>query len=138
MPATRIPRFAFAVRARVLVTAASVIALAACSSPTDAGRTLAGTWDLVRFTESGVTGTMTGTAVFRGDRTFSVDGTVTYPGEPTDPLVMSGTYREENGTLEMTISGESITWSMTFSGGDLLLVSLDNPPGNELLLRNHR
>ncbi len=53
---------------------------------------LVGTWDWIGFTDSGLAATVTGTMVFRTDGTYTVDGTITFPEEPTDELVASGTY----------------------------------------------
>jgi hypothetical protein len=62
------------------------------------GETLVGSWDLIGFTDAGVPDTTSGTAVFRPDGTFEVDGTVTFPGEPPDPILVDGTYHQSGST----------------------------------------
>ncbi len=70
-----------------------VILLAGCGDD-ESARTLAGTWDLIGFTDHGVAGTATGSAAFGEGGDFEIAGEVTYPGEPADPIAMSGAWSQ--------------------------------------------
>jgi hypothetical protein len=63
---------------------------------------MAGAWDLIGYSDHGVSGVTTGSATFLHDGTFFILGTVTYPGEPTDSLDISGTYQVIAATLTLT------------------------------------
>lgn len=58
---------------------------------------LFGTWDLIGFTDMGVSAKTTGTAEFRADGTFRVNGTITFPGEPAESIALDGSY-DQNGS----------------------------------------
>lgn len=124
----RIARFRFAVLA----------AIAACGcgdDTTSPSRSLVGTWDLVEFTDAGVSATTTGTWLFRSDGTFSVNGTITFPGEPTDPIVVDGTYVKNADTVALTIGSETTNWALTWNGNQVALVQDEPPPANTITLR---
>jgi hypothetical protein len=96
---------------------------------------LAGTWDLVAFTDAGVSATTTGTWVFRSHGSFSVNGTVTFPGEPADSIVADGTYVHGMGTVALTIGSETTNWALTWSGNQVTLTEDEPPPANTITLR---
>ena len=72
---------------RELLAVVVWLGVASCNGGTsESGPSLIGTWDLIGFTDAGVAAATTGTAVFRADGTFSIDGTITFPGEPTEAM----------------------------------------------------
>jgi len=115
-----------------------VVALlaAACGKDSSGPSTsLVGTWDLVGFTDMGVNAVTTGTCIFRPDGTFSINGTVTFPGEPTDPLVMDGTYLQNGNSVALTIAAQTGNWTISASGAELALTEIEPPPANTITLR---
>jgi hypothetical protein len=97
---------------------------------------LVGTWDIIGFTDAGVTASTTGTWVFRSDGTFTVDGTVTFPGEPTDPILLAGTYTQNGLSVSLTVPGEPTTnWTLTTDGNQVTLTENVAPPANTVTLR---
>ena len=110
--------------------------LIACSDESTAPTTsLVGTWDLTGFSDMGVAAVTTGTCVFRSDGTFSVQGTVTFPGEPTDPLMLDGTYVQTGTSVTLTTGGQTGTWTITASGADVTLTGSEPSPANTISLR---
>lgn len=107
------------------ILALCLAALAACGSTEPSAPSLVGTWNLVSFSDSGTVGATTGTMTFAANGTWSVLGTVTYPGEPLDSLVASGLW-VQNG-YAVTLSGASSgTWDLAFSGTQVVLTG--RPP----------
>ena len=116
--------------------AAVAVLLAACGDDNTAPVTsLVGTWNLAGFTDAGVAAVTTGTWVFRTDGTCSVNGTVTFPGEPTDPLVADGTFVQNGSTVTLTIAAQTGTWTLAASGNEVLLTASGPPPANTITLR---
>jgi len=97
---------------------------------------LVGTWDFISFTDMGVAAVTTGTWVFRADQTLSVNGTITFPGEPTDSLVMDGTYVQSGNRVTLTIAAETGTWTLTASSNEVTLTQGEPPPANTVTLRH--
>ena len=114
-------RTSIALRAAGLAVAAAGTLLGACSDSTAPGPELLGTWDLVGFTDSGVAAVTTGTWIFRSDGTMHVDGTVTFPGEPTEPLVLEGGYIQTGQRVTLTIGTESGDWALVENENELTL-----------------
>lgn len=117
---------------------AAVVALlaAACGKDSTAPSTsLVGTWDLIGFTDMGVAAVTSGTWVFRSDHTFSVNGTITFPGEPTDPLVVDGTYVQSGNRVALTIAAQTGNWTLTASGNEVTLTENEPAPANTITLR---
>jgi hypothetical protein len=110
--------------------------LAACGTDnTGPTPSLVGTWDLVGFTDMGIAAATTGTWIFRSDGTLSVDGTITFPGEPTEALIADGTYVQSGSSVTLTIGTQSGRWTMVESGNDLTLTEDEPPPANTIVLR---
>jgi hypothetical protein len=108
----------------------------ACSDDsTGPGVSLVDTWDLIGFTDMGIAAGTTGTWEFRADGTFSVNGTVTFPGEPTDSLVISGTYVQNGITVALTIGADTGNWTLTASGDEVTLTENEPPPANAITLK---
>jgi hypothetical protein len=123
-------------RAAGLAVAAAGTLLAACSSDSTApGPELVGTWDLVGFTDMGVAAVTTGTWIFRSDGTMHVEGTVTFPGEPTEPLVLDGVYVQTGQTVTLTIGAQNGAWGLVEAGNELTLTEDEPPPANTIVLR---
>ena len=125
-----------ALRAAGLAVAAAGTLLAACGSESTApGPELVGTWDLVGFTDAGVAAVTTGIWIFRSDGTMHVDGTVTFPDEPTEPLVLDGGYIQTGQRVTLTIGAESGAWALVEDGNELTLTQDEPPPANIIVLR---
>jgi len=123
-----------------LVTWISVfmlLLLASCSGddPIRPTPTLEGTWDLVGYTDHGVAGATTGSATFRGNGTFDILGTVTYPGEPVDSLDVSGTYQVVAKTVTLTTPDGTGTWALMFSGEQCDLTRIGSDPPTVIMLK---
>jgi hypothetical protein len=133
------PRFAVAARRAANLPVAVVVALlAACSTDSTApGTSLVGAWDLVGFTDMGIAAVTTGTWIFRTDGTMNVDGTITFPGEPTEPLVAGGTYVQSGSSVALTIGDQTGNWTLVESGNEITLTETEPPPANTIRLRRH-
>ena len=99
---------------------------------------MAGAWDLIGYSDHGVSGVTTGSATFLHDGTFFILGTVTYPGEPTDSLDISGTYQVIAATLTLTTPDGTGTWSIAFSGDQVVLTLVGSDPPTRMILREQR
>jgi hypothetical protein len=119
---------------RVAIVAA-FLASACATDSTGPGTSLVATWDLIGFTEMGAAAATTGSWTFRADSTFSVDGTVTFPGEPTDSLVVDGTYVQSGTSVVLTTAGQTGNWTLTASGDEITLTENGPPPANTIRLR---
>jgi hypothetical protein len=109
---------------------------ASCNTDSTAPSTsLIGTWDVVGFTDMGASAVTTGTCAFRSDGTFEVNGTITFPGEPTEPLVIDGSYVQSGSTVVLTIGTETGTWTLTASGNEVTLTANEPLPANTITLR---
>ncbi len=115
--------------------------LAACGDSTGAeSMSLVGTWDIIGFADDGVAAQITGTWVFRADGTFTIEGTVMPPDEPTEDISGSGTY-EQNGTgvvftfQTRTPGSSTSTWTLSMSGDVATLTQDEPPPANTITLR---
>jgi hypothetical protein len=123
-----------------LLFAFGVALTAACSSGSSepSGSTslsIAGTWDLVGFSDAGVAAVTTGTWISRVDGTFGVAGTVTYPDEPTDSLVIDGTYVQTGTSVALTVDAETTNWKVAGSSNQVTLTLSGPPPANTITLR---
>jgi hypothetical protein len=96
---------------------------------------MVGNWDFIGFSDAGVEATTTGTVVFRADRTISIDGTVTYPGENTEDLAVEGTYEQTGSSLVLTFESSSSNWTIAASGDEVLLTQAEAAPPNTIRLR---
>lgn len=120
------------------VAAVVLLLAAACGTDSTAPSTsLVGTWDFIGFTDMGVAATTSGTWVFRADSTLSVSGTITFPGEPTDSLVVNGTYVQNGNRVTLTIAAQTGDWTLTASGDVVTLTEIEPPPANTVTLRHH-
>ena len=108
---------------------------ASCSGTSEPEGSLVGNWDLLEFSDAGVEATTTGTATFRTDGTFSIAGTVEFPGEPVDTLDVEGTYQVTGSSVDLTIGAETSTWTLEFSDDEVVLTEVASPPANTITLR---
>jgi hypothetical protein len=124
-------------RSVFLIGVLMVLVWASCGSDSSTGpyRTLEGTWDLVGYSDHGVVGVTTGSSTFRDDGTFVILGTVTYPGEPVDSLDVSGTYQVAAGAAKLTTVDGTSTWSLVFSGDQVLLTLIGSEPPTRMTLK---
>lgn len=120
----------------VLLWAIAALLVAGCGTDaTTPSTSLVGTWDLIGFTDMGVAAVTTGTWVFRSDHTCSVDGTITFPGQPTDSLVADGTFVQSGNRVSLTIAAQTGDWTLTVSGNQITLTEKAPPPANTITLR---
>ena len=123
---------------RVFLVGALTLAVLSCGGSDSSGPSvsLVGQWDFIGFSDAGVDATTTGTVVFGADGTVSWNGTVTFPGEPTEAISVSGTYQQTGNTLVLTFGAEpSTTWTIAVSGDEVLLTAVEPPPANTIRLR---
>ena len=99
---------------------------------------IVGTWDFIGFSEAGVEAVTTGTWIFRSDRTWSVNGTITLPDQPTEAVSLGGTYELNGDTLDLTTEGVTATWTLEFTGDVVILTRLEPPPANTITLRRQQ
>jgi hypothetical protein len=126
------------VHGRVWLPLALILGLlaAGCGSDTTGpSASLAGTWDVLGFTDMGVAATTTGTADFRADGTFVVSGTIAFPGEPAESLVINGSYDQNGSTVVLTTDSETSNWTIAVSGNNVTLTEVEPPPANTIMLR---
>lgn len=127
-------------RTTLLITALLLCIFNSCGSdkPTRPHQTLEGTWDLIGFSDHGVSGVTTGSATFLPDGTFGILGTVTYPGETTDSLNTAGTYHVVGAAVTLTTTEGTGTWSLAFSEDQVVLTSADGDPPSTMTLRRQQ
>ena len=112
------------------------LALAACNNDgTAPSVSLVGVWDFIGFTDGGVAAVTTGTWTFAIDSSVTVDGTVTFPGEPTDSLDVAGTYLQNGNTVQLIIGTGSGDWTITSNGDQIVLTEIEPAPANTVTLR---
>ena len=110
--------------------------IVACGDSTDPGSlSLVGTWDFIGFSDEGVEAETTGTWVFSADGTLTVQGTVTYPGEPTEDISGSATYEQTGTMVVLTFGSDTTTWSLSMSGNVATLTQDEPAPANTITLR---
>jgi len=98
----------------------------ACGDATTIGDQLVGTWNLAAYADHGDPAVTTGTWSYFSDATFSVLGTVTFAGEPTDSLDVIGTWREQGAAaIAMTVAGETTVWNVTIAPDTAVIVLPD-------------
>ncbi len=123
----------------VLLAVVAWLGVASCNGGTsEPGPSLIGTWDLIGFTDAGVAAATTGTAVFRADGTFSIDGTITFPGEPTEAIAVDGTFQQSGNSVDLTIGADAATWTLGFSDSEVVLTEVEPPPANTITLRRRQ
>jgi len=123
-------------RSTILIVAVSMFILCSCGDDDSTGpvQSLEGTWNLIGYSDHGVSGVTTGTVTFGSDGHFVVDGTVTYPGEPTDALDVTGAYEVHGSTVSLVTSDGTGTWSVAFSGDRAVLSLVGSDPPTTMTL----
>ncbi len=123
-------------RLAALVLSLGVLGLACADDDTTGPEnSLEGAWDLVGFTDEGISAATTGAVEFRPDGTFEGQGTVAFPEEPAEPLVIQGTYQMTGSDVRLTTSDGSLTWSLQFSASQVVLTLQAPPPSSTITLR---
>lgn len=107
----------------------------ACGDETGPGISLVGTWEFIGFSDAGTEAVTTGTWTFEPSNTFHVRGTLTFPGEVTDSLVTSGSYRQQASQVELTIGPDTGSWTITGIGSVVVLTEIEPAPANTITLR---
>jgi hypothetical protein len=116
---------------RLVLAASFILACSDSGAPTPS---LVDSWALVSFTDHGTVGATTGTVEFRPDGSFEVVGTVTYPGEPTDSLHVSGVYAVHGPTISLTVGGTTDDWDLFWTGQQFILTLRGPAPTNRMIL----
>jgi hypothetical protein len=99
---------------------------AACGDQTTTGDQLVGTWQLAAYDDHGALAATTGTWTFGQDATFTLLGTITYPGEPLDSLDVIGTWMEQTpGTVALTVDGGTTVWDVSVTADTAVLILPD-------------
>lgn len=121
------------ITAVALIAALASVGLACndASGPTS----LVGTWEFIGFSDAGIEAATTGTWTFETNNTFHVRGTITFPSEPTDSLVVSGTYNQHGSQVQLTIGADTGSWMITNDGDVVLLTEIEPAPANTITLR---
>jgi hypothetical protein len=113
-----------------------LLVLAACESGTDPVSSIQGAWDMVAFRSDGVDASaITGTMVFAANGTVTVNGSITFPGEPADTIADVGTWSQAGTTLTMTLGGDTGTWQLTFTGDRVVLQLQGDASASRLTLQ---
>jgi hypothetical protein len=110
---------------------------AACGSDPTGGiaPSLEGSWALIGFTDGGVAAGATGTMVFQSNGIYTMQGQITFPGEPPDAVDASGSYRQMGNAVELTAGSDASIWDLQFSGDRVTLTEREPPPANMITLR---
>jgi hypothetical protein len=110
---------------------------AGCGDDPTGGDTpsLVGSWNLIGFTDGGVAASATGTMVFQPNGTYTMQGQITFPGEPPDAIDTSGNYRQVGDAVELIAGGDTSTWDLQFSGDRVTLTEREPAPANVITLR---
>lgn len=77
----------------------------------------------------------TGSWIFAADHSYSAEGTVTFPGEPTDAIAVSGRWIQAGCTVTLTDDSGSTPWTIRADGAELILTQQEDPPANTVTLR---
>lgn len=120
---------------RIILNLCLVLGLLACRDSTGPGDDLAGSWDLVGYSDAGTPAVTSGTAVFRSNGTFSIDGTITFPGEPPDQLQVAGTWSIQGVIVILHTGGASGRWVLASSGNTVVLTLAGSQPPTTITLR---
>ena len=119
----------------ILMTSLLLVAGCGEDDASGPGEALEGVWDLVGYSEHGVTATASGTAAFGGDGNFSIAGVVTFPGEPPDPLAVGGTWSPTPDGVLLTTTEGTGEWTVRIAGTDATLTRVGPEPRSVIRLR---
>ena len=119
----------------VALIAALASAGAACHDTSGPQISLVGTWDFIGFSDAGIEAATTGTWTFEAASAFHVRGTITFPGEPTDSLVATGSYSQQGNQVELTIGPDTGSWTISGDGDVVVLTEIEPAPANTITLR---
>ncbi len=110
------------------------VAAVACS---DSVQTLVGTWNVASFSDHGTIGTTTGTCIFDAGGTFTMSGTVTYPGEAVNTFDLSGSRAVRADSVDLTIAGETVAWGVEFPNDINVLLTHPDSEGTVVIALHH-
>jgi hypothetical protein len=119
----------------IAVVSLGVLTALACSSTTAPSSSLVGSWELIGYSDGTVAESTTGTAVFRPDGSFTITGSITYPGEPTEPIDVAGTYSQQGSVVRLTTGAGDGMWQVAFAGADVTLTLQGQSPATFIRLR---
>ena len=111
--------------------------LLACTDSSGPGDDLVGSWQLVGYSDAGVPATASGDAIFRSVGTFSIEGTLTFPGEPAESIEVSGTWSVEGDIVTLRTGNTSGRWAFSLSGSDVTLTLEGSQPPTTITLRRN-
>ncbi|HEX9893187.1 MAG TPA: lipocalin family protein [Gemmatimonadales bacterium] len=117
------------------ISACLAFGLLACGDSVSPSGDLEGTWDLIGYSDAGTAAVTTGTATFRGDGTFTVSGTLTFPDEPTEPVFLSGEWALQGGVLVLTVNGQQSLWNVSLNGDEATLTLQGTTPPTTITIR---
>jgi hypothetical protein len=112
-----------------------LVGLLACADSTGPAGDLAGSWLLVGYTDAGVPAAASGTATFLSVGTFTIEGTLTFPGEPPDPIQAEGTWSADGDVIVLTTGGQTGRWAYSASGEEVTLTLEGSQPATTMTLR---
>jgi hypothetical protein len=121
---------------RWVLAGASLVLLGGCGAddPDGPAPSLAGVWSLASYADHGVVATTSGTATFDTDGSFAITGELTYPGEPADSLLVSGTWSMTGNRVVLTTGEGSGTWVVSCTAAEATLVLEGPSPTNVIHL----
>jgi hypothetical protein len=111
-----------------------VLAAVACG---DATHTLVGTWRVASFNDHGTVGTTIGTCIFDAGGTFTMSGTVTYPGESPSSFGLTGSWALRADSVDLTIEGETTAWGVEFTSDIDVTLSHADDEGTVVIALRH-
>jgi len=89
---------------------------------------------MIGYVDQGISAVTTGTAEFLPDSTFTIEGTVTFPGEPVDTVSVAGTYQQAGDRVTLTTVDGSGTWQLTEQAATVTLTLLGTSPPTRIIL----
>lgn len=112
-----------------------VLLLLSCGDSGGPSDDLTGAWNLIGYSDAGTPAVTSGTAIFRANGTFSIDGVLTFPNEPPDPVSITGTWSIDGNIANLTSDGTTGRWVLVASGDEVVLTLEGSQPPTTMTLR---